>query len=64
MIQDEDSPLSLVHVHQCSSCGRLTLPEKFSARDMVRGLYECPSCHASESLNVKVVPRSELQTES
>jgi len=53
-----------VHVHKCSSCGHLSLPEQFSARDMVRGLYECPFCHSSESLNVQIVTRSEIERQS
>jgi len=55
---------SLVHVHQCSSCGRYTLPESFSARDNVRGLYECPVCHFSEALNVQIVTRIEVEDQS
>jgi hypothetical protein len=54
----------LVHVHQCSSCGRYSAPEDFSARDNVRGLFECPFCHSSEALNVLVVSRSEVERQS
>ncbi len=56
-----DTEKDLVHVHQCPSCRRFSLPEQFSARDSVRGLYECPFCHQSEALNVQIVSRSELE---
>jgi hypothetical protein len=64
MNHDEQPPQSLIHVHQCSSCGRFSLPEQFSARETVRGLYECPFCHLSEPLNVRVVSRSKLEGQS
>ena len=57
----EDSLPNLVNVHQCSSCGHYTFPEHFSARDNVRGLYECPVCHLSEALNVQIVDRTEVE---
>jgi hypothetical protein len=54
----------LVHVHQCSACKRFSLPEQFSARDNVTGLYECPFCHLAQALNVQVVPRAEVENQS
>jgi hypothetical protein len=60
----EDGLPKLVHVHQCSSCGHYTFPEGFSARDTVRGLYECPVCHFSEALNVQIVTRTEVESQS
>ena len=54
----------LVHVHQCSACKRLGLPDQFSARDNVRGLYECPFCHSTEALNVQIVARAEVEKQS
>ena len=51
----------LVHVHQCSSCGQLSRPESFTARDSVRGILGCPACGKAEPLNFRVVPKSELQ---
>ena len=61
MNQDETDKAELVHTHQCSSCGRLSPPEHFSSRDNIRGVYECPFCRFSESLNVKIVRRTELE---
>ena len=64
MTQRGDAEPDLVHVHQCSSCGRLSLPEQFSARDSVRGVYECPFCDVSEALNFRIVSRLDLESES
>jgi hypothetical protein len=54
----------LVHVHQCLACGRYSLPEDFSARDTVRGLFECPFCHSCGALNVQIVRRFEVDRKS
>ena len=50
----------LVHVHQCSSCGRYMARHSFSLRENSMGLYECVHCHSSEALNVQIVSRSEI----
>ena len=60
----QDSPEELVHVHECSYCGRFSFPEEFSSRDNVTGLYECPNCQATEALNVKIVRRMEVDRRS
>ena len=62
--QSQDGEKELVHVHQCSACKRFVLPDQFSARDNVRGLYECPFCHSTEALNVQIVSRAELEDQS
>ena len=54
----------LVHVHQCSACKRFGLPGQFSARDNLRGLYECPFYQSIEALNVQIVPRAEIEKQS
>ena len=64
MSNAEHNEVDLVHVYQCSACGRFSLPERFSSRDNVRGLYECPFCHSSEAINVQVVPRSVVDSQS
>ena len=64
MDRDETSASDLIHVHLCSSCGRFSLPEQFSSRDNVRGLYECPFCRWTEALNVQVVSRTEVDKRS
>jgi hypothetical protein len=64
LTQQDYTGVNLVHVHQCYFCGRYSLPEQFSARDMARGLYECPFCHSSAALNVRIVSRSEVEEQS
>ena len=64
MSQEQSDKADLVHVHQCSSCGRLSSPEQFSSRANIRGVYECPFCRFSEALNVKIVRRAELEQQS
>ena len=64
MSQEERDPSRLVHAHKCSSCGRFSLPEQFSSRDSVRGLYECPFCHYCEALNVQIVSATEVDGQS
>jgi hypothetical protein len=64
MSNAEHNEVDLVDLHQCSSCGCFSPPERFSSRDNVRGLYECPFCHSSEALNVRVVPRSVVDSQS
>ena len=54
----------LAHVHQCTVCGGLCSPEQFSARDNIRGLYECPFCHTAEALNVVIVSLEEFEQQS
>ena len=64
MSQDANAQQELIHVHQCTVCGHLSVPERFSSRENVQGLFECPSCHFCGALNVQIVPRSELEQES
>ncbi len=64
MEPDEITAPKLVHVHECSSCGRLGVPEQFSARDNVIGLFECPFCHSFQTLNIKIVSQLELENQS
>ena len=63
MEPNEITPPKFVHVHECSSCGRFGVPEQFSARDNVTGLYECPFCYSSQALNIKVVSQLEIESQ-
>jgi DNA-directed RNA polymerase subunit RPC12/RpoP len=60
MLETDEGSSNPVSVHRCSKCNRAILPEQFTARDTVRGIYECPYCHSSEPLNLQIVPRSEV----
>ena len=64
MTEDISGTSDLIHVHHCLSCGTFLLPEQFSSRDNVTGLFECPVCHFSAALNVRVISRAELEDES
>ncbi len=64
MDASDDKKQTLIHVHQCSSCGRLCPPEDFSARDSITGLYECPHCHHTEALHVQIVPETDIERRS
>ena len=60
MHKQDSSDTQLVHVHACSACGRLSLPEDFPPRDGVTGLFECPKCGHAQQLNVRIITRKDL----